>query len=49
MDTVTLNSVTSKVINGSESKDARRIDANCKNKWKWFWLKEKDEIFTTVC
>ena len=49
MDTVTLNSVTSKVINGSESKDARRIDKKRKNKWKWFWLKEKDEIFTTVC
>ena len=43
MDTVTSNSVTSKVINGSESKDARRIDANCKNKGKWFWLEEKDE------
>ena len=43
MDTVTSNSVTSKVINGSESKDARRIDANCENKWKWFWLEEKDK------
>ena len=26
----------------SESEDARKIDATCKNKWKWSWLKEKD-------
>ena len=25
----------------SESEDARKIDATCKNKWMWSWLKEK--------
>ena len=43
MDTVTSNSVTYKIINKSESEDARKIDATCKNKWKWPWLEEKDE------
>ena len=42
MDTVTSNSVTYKIINRRESKDARKIDATCKNKWKWSWLEEKD-------
>ena len=31
MDTVTSNSVTYKMINRSESEDARKIDATCKN------------------
>ena len=43
MDTVTSNSVTYKIIKRSESEDARKIDATCKNKWKWSWLEEKDE------
>ena len=43
MDTVTSNSVTYKIINRSESEDARKIDATCRNKWKWSWLEEKDE------
>ena len=43
MDTLTSNSVTYKIINRSESEDARKIDATCKNKWKWSWLEEKDE------
>ena len=43
MDTVTLNSVTYKIINRIESEDARMIDATCKNKWKWYWLEERDE------
>ena len=43
MDTVTSNSITYKTINRSESEDARKIDATCKNKWKWSWLEEKDE------
>ena len=30
MDTVTSNSVTYKIINRSESEDARKIDATCK-------------------
>ena len=34
MDTVTSNSITYKIINMSESEDARKIDATCKNKWK---------------
>ena len=38
MDTVTLNSVTYTIINRNESKDARKIDATCKN-----WLEEKYE------
>ena len=42
MDTVTSNSVTYKIINRRESKDARKIDATCKNKWKWSWLEEED-------
>ena len=42
MDTVTSNSVTYKIINRRESEDARKIDATCKNKWKWSWLEEKD-------
>ena len=42
MDTVTSNSVTYKIINRSESGDARKIDEACKNKWKWSWLEEKD-------
>ena len=41
MDTVTSNSVNYKVINRSESECARRVDANCKNKWKWSLLEEK--------
>ena len=32
MATVTLNSVTYKIINRSESRDARKMDATCKNK-----------------
>ena len=43
MDTVTSNSVTYTIINRSQSKGARKIDATCKNKWKWSWLEEKDE------
>ena len=43
MDTVTSNSVTYKIIKRSESEDARKIDATCKNKWKWYWLEGKDE------
>ena len=43
MDTVTSNSVTYKIINRSESEDARKIDATFKNKWKWYWLEEKYE------
>ena len=39
MDTVTSNSVTYKII---KREDARKIDATCKNKWKWYWLEEKD-------
>ena len=31
MDTVTSSSVTYKIINRSESEDARKIDATCKN------------------
>ena len=31
MDTVISNSVTYKIINRSESEDARKIDATCKN------------------
>ena len=27
----------------SEREDARKIDATCKNKWKWSWFMEKDE------
>ena len=42
MDTVTSNSVSYKIINRSESEDARKIDAACKNKWKWSQLEEKD-------
>ena len=33
MDTVTSNSVTYKIVNRTESEDARKIDATCKNKW----------------
>ena len=43
MDTVTSNSVTYKIINRSQSEDAGKIYATCKNKWKWFWLEKKDE------
>ena len=43
MDAVTLNSVMYTIINRSESRDARKIDATCKNKWKWSWLEEKYE------
>ena len=43
MDTITSNSVTYKIINRSESEDAGKTDATCKNKWKWSWLEEKDE------
>ena len=43
MDTVTSNSVTYKIINRSESEDARKINAAFKNKWKWSWLEERDE------
>ena len=43
MDIVTSNSVTYKIINGSESEDARKMDATCKNKWKLSWLEEKYE------
>ena len=43
MDTKTSNSVTYKIINGSESETARKIDATCKDKWKWSWLEEEDE------
>ena len=43
MDTVTSNSVTYKIINKSESEDARKIDPTCKNKWKCSLLEEKDE------
>ena len=43
MDTVILNSVTYTIINRNESKDARKIDATCKNKWKCSWLEEKYE------
>ena len=43
MDTVTSNCVTYTIINRNESKDARKIDATGKNKWKWSWLEEKDE------
>ena len=43
MDTVTSNSVTYKIINRSESEDARKIDATFKNKLKWSWLEEKGE------
>ena len=42
MGTVTSNSITYKIINRSESEDARKIDATCKNKWKCSWLEEKD-------
>ena len=42
MDTVTSNSVTYKIINRREGEDGRKIDATCKNKWKWSWLEEKD-------
>ena len=35
INTVTSNSVTYKIINKRESEDARKIDATCKNKWKW--------------
>ena len=42
MDTVTSNSVTYKIVNRTESEDARKIDATCKNKWKWSRLEEKD-------
>ena len=31
------------MINTSESEDAKKIDATCKNKWKWSWLEDKDE------
>ena len=41
MDTVISNSVTYKIINRSESEDARKIDATYKNKWKWSWLGER--------
>ena len=40
MDTVISNSVDN---NSSESEDARKIYATCKNKWRWSWLEEKDE------
>ena len=43
MDAVTSNSITYKLVNRSESEDARKIDAIFKNKWKWSWLEEKDE------
>ena len=43
MDTVILNSVTYTIINRNESKDARKIDATCKNKRKCSWLEEKYE------
>ena len=43
MDTVTSNSITYKIINRSESEDARKINATFKNKWKWSWLYEGDE------
>ena len=42
MDTITSNSVTYKIVNRTESEDARKIDATCKNKWKWSRLEEKD-------
>ena len=43
METVTWNSLTYKIINISESEDAREIVATCKNKWKSPWLEEKDK------
>ena len=41
MDNVTSNSITYKIINRSESENARKIDATCQNKWKWSWLEEE--------
>ena len=43
MDTKTSNSVSYKIINRSQSEDARKIDATCKNKWKWSWSEENDQ------
>ena len=47
MDTVSSNSITFKIINRSESENARKIEATYQNKWKWSWLEENQHATRT--